>query len=92
LAGYIKLNILGKEYSIKSNLEEKSLNQISEYLNHKVTEVLKTTKTVATNNILILTAMNIANDYFQEKNHNEEIIATVDTKAVNLIDYIDSHT
>ena len=92
MAGYIKLNILGKEYSIKSNLEEKSLNQISEYLNHKVTEVLKTTKTVATNNILILTAMNIANDYFQEKNLNEEIIATVDTKAVNLIDYIDSHT
>jgi cell division protein ZapA (FtsZ GTPase activity inhibitor) len=92
LAGYIKINILGKEYSIKSNLEEKSLNQISEYLNHKVTEVLKTTKTVATNNILILTAMNIANDYFQEKNLNEEIITTVDTKAVNLIDYIDSHT
>jgi len=92
LAGYIKLNILGKEYSIKSNLEEKSLNQISEYLNHKVTEVLKTTKTVATNNILILTAMNIANDYFQEKNLNEEIIDTVDTKAVKLIDYIDSHT
>ena len=92
MAGYIKLNILGKEYSIKSNLEEKSLNQISEYLNHKVTEVLKTTKTVATNNILILTAMNIANDYFQEKNLNEEIIDTVDTKAVKLIDYIDSHT
>ena len=92
MAGYIKINILGKEYSIKSNLEEKSLNQISEYLNHKVTEVLKTTKTVATNNILILTAMNIANDYFQEKNLNEEIITTVDTKAVNLIDYIDSHT
>ena len=92
MAGYIKLNILGKEYSIKSNLEEKSLNQISEYLNHKVTEVLKTTKTVATNNILILTAMNIANDYFQAQNLNEEIIAEVDTKAVNLIDYIDSHT
>ena len=92
MAGYIKLNILGKEYSIKSNLEEKSLNQISEYLNHKVTEVLKTTKTVATNNILILTAMNIANDYFQEKNLNEEIIAKVDTKSDKLIDYIDSHT
>lgn len=92
MAGYIKLNILGKEYSIKSNLEEKSLNQISEYLNHKVTEVLKTTKTVATNNILILTAMNIANDYFQEKNLNEEIVATVDTKSDKLIDYIDSHT
>ena len=92
MAGYIKLNILGKEYSIKSNLEEKSLNQISEYLNQKVTEVLKTTKTVATNNILILTAMNIANDYFQEKNLNEEIIATVDTKSDKLIDYIDSHT
>jgi len=92
LADHIKLNVLGKEYSIKSNLEEESLNEISEYLNQKVAEVLKTTKTVATNNILILTAMNIANDYFQAKNRNEEIIATVDTKSGNLIDYIDSHT
>ena len=88
----ITISILGKEYSIKSNVEEKSLNFLTHYLNQKIEEVLKTTKTVATNNILILAAMNIANDYFQEKNLNQELMGAVDSKAKNLIDYIDSQT
>lgn len=90
MAGYIKLNILGKEYSIKSDVEESHLHQIGEYLNQKVGEVLKTTKTVATLNVLILTAMSIANDYFQVRNLNEELTNIVENKSVNLIDYIDS--
>ena len=86
----IKISILGKEYSIKSDVEENYLNQITEYLNQKVEEVIKTTKTVATLNVIILAAMNIANDYFQMKNLNEETIDMIETKSGNLIDYIDS--
>ena len=92
MAGYIKINILGKEYSIKSDVEENYVNQITEYLNQKVEEVLKTTKTVATLNVIILAAMNIANDYFQMKNLNEETIDMVETRSRNLIEYIDSQT
>ena len=92
MAGYIKINILGKEYSIKSDVEGHYVNQIGEYLNQKIGEVLETTKTVATHNVLILAAMNIANDYFQVKNLNEETIDIVESKSGDLIDYIDSQT
>ncbi len=92
MAGNITINILGKEYSIKSDVEESYANQIAECLNQNIEEVLKTTKTVATLNILILTAMNIANDYFQAKKLNEELIAVVEAKSGNLVNYIDSQT
>jgi len=92
LAGYIKINILGKEYNIKSDVEENYVTQLTEYLNQKVEEVIKTTKTVATLNVLILAAMNIANDYFLVKNLNEETINMVEIRSGNLTDYIDSHT
>jgi len=92
LAGYIKINILGKEYSIKSEVGEDYVVQITEYLNQKIEDVIKTTKTVSTHNILILAAMNIANDYFTAKNLNEETIDIIETRSGNLIDYIDSHT
>ena len=92
MAGNITINILGKEYSIKSDVEESYANQIAECLNKNIEEVLKTTKTVATLNILILTAMNIANDYFQAKKLNEELIAVVEAKSGNLVNYIDSQT
>ena len=92
MAGNITINILGKEYSIKSDVEESYANQIAECLNQNIEEVLKTTKTVATLNILILTAMNIANDYFQAKKLNEELIAVVEAKSGDLVNYIDSQT
>ena len=92
MAGNITINILGKEYSIKSDVEERYANQIAECLNQNIEEVLKTTKTVATLNILILTAMNIANDYFQAKKLNEELIAVVEAKSGDLVNYIDSQT
>ena len=92
MAEYIKINILGKEYSIKSDVEENYVNQITEYLNQKVEEVLKTTKTVATLNVLVLAAMDIANDYFQVRNLREELTDKVEEKSGSLIDYIDSKT
>ena len=92
MAGNITINILGKEYSIKSDVEESYANQIAECLNQNIEEVLKTTKTVATLNILVLAAMNIANDYFQAKKLNEELIAVVEAKSGNLVNYIDSQT
>ena len=58
--GTITINVLGKEYSIKSDVEADSLNQIAGYLNGKVDEIIKTTKTVSTHNVLILAAMSIA--------------------------------
>lgn len=90
MAEQITINILGKEYSIKSDVEESYAKQIAECLNQKVEEVLKTTKTVATLNILVLAAMNIANDYFQAKKLNEELITMIETRSGNLTSYIDS--
>lgn len=88
----IKISILGKEYSIKSDLEKHHLSQIGEHLNQKVEQVLKTTKTVATLNVLVLAAMDIANDYFKVRNLNEELTGMVEDKSGNLIDFIDSET
>lgn len=90
MAAQITINILGKEYNIKSDVDEKYAKQIADCLNQKVEEVVKTTKTVATLNILVLAAMNIANDYFQAKKLNEELIDTIETRSGNLTRYIDS--
>ena len=87
---YLKISILGKEYNIKSDLERSYLDKIGEYLNQKVEEVLKTTKTVATHNVLLLAAMDIANDYFQVRDAKEELSGRVEEKSGNLINYMDS--
>jgi hypothetical protein len=40
--------------------------------------------------VLLLAAMDIANDYFQVRDLKEELTGRVEDKAGNLIDYIDS--
>ncbi len=90
--GTITINVLGKEYSIKSDVEAESLNQIGRYLNGKVDEIIKSTKTVSTHNILILAAMSIANDYFEVKNTHESLVDMVERKSEHLASRIASQT
>ena len=90
--GTITINVLGKEYSIKSDVEADSLNEIAGYLNGKVDEIIKTTKTVSTHNVLILVAMSIANDYFDVKDRNESLVAMVESKSEHLASRIASQT
>ena len=90
--GTITINVLGKEYSIKSDVEADSLNEIAGYLNRKVDEIIKTTKTVSTHNVLILVAMSIANDYFDVKGRSESLVAMVESKSEHLASRIASQT
>ena len=61
-------------------------------MNGKVDEIIKSTKTVSTHNILILAAMSIANDYFEVKNTHESLIDMVERKSEHLASRIASQT
>jgi cell division protein ZapA len=88
----ITITILGKEYSIKSDVEKESLSKIAGHLNRKVDEIIKTAKTATVHNVLILAAMNIADEYFREKNLNQELISYVEGKSEQLLQNIKSRT
>lgn len=88
----VTITILGKEYSIKSDVEKESLDKIAGHLNEKVDEIMKTAKTVTAHNILILAAMNIADEYFREKNLNQELISYVESKSEQLLHQIKTRT
>jgi len=88
----VTITILGKEYSIKSDVEKESLDRIASHLNKKVDEIMKTSRTVAAHNVLILAAMNIADEYFREKNLNQELISYVEGKSEQLLQQIKTRT
>lgn len=88
----VTITILGKEYSIKSDVEKESLDRIASHLNKKVDEIMKTTRSAAAHNVLILAAMNIADEYFREKNLNQELISYVEGKSEQLLQQIKTRT
>jgi cell division protein ZapA len=87
----IKIDILGKIYSIKSEINEEKLKEVTEYLNKKVSEVSNQVNSSSEINILILTALNIANDYLKIKNYKEELIRDIENRSLFLQDLIDKN-
>ncbi len=86
-----RVEILGREYTLKSDAGEERVRKIAAYVNHKIQEVTENTQTVSTVNVAILAALNIAEDFFQsveEKNRMQGGIAARSGRLVEMIDRV----
>lgn len=75
----VRIEILGREYTIKSNEGEERVKKVAAYLNQKIKEITGATPAISTLNIAILVALNIANEYLdlleKQKNLDKEVAA-----------------
>ena len=83
------INILGYKYSIRSDMDDGQAQEIIEYLNVKIEEVLQTTNTVDTLNIVVLAALNIAGDLFRAKSDKMELEDHIEERSKRLVSFID---
>ena len=83
------INILGHIYSIRSDMDDVQVEEIIEYLNVKIEEVLQTTNTVDTLNIVVLAALNIAGDLFRAKREKMELEDHIEERSKCLVSFID---
>lgn len=77
----VKVNILGRDYTIKSDEEESHIFQVADYVNQKIGEM----KYKAGNNpinTLVFTAFTIADDYIKMKKQEDEFIARIEGKIM----------
>jgi cell division protein ZapA len=79
LEKHIKVNILGRDYSIKSDEEEGYIYQVADYVNQKIGE-MKDKGTSNPINTLIFAAFNIADGYLKMKRKQEAFISRIESK------------
>lgn len=89
LKNSIQIKILGKEFTVKSDNVESYVQEVADYVNRKMEEVLKDTQTVATVNVALLAALNIADEYFKIKEQHQELIGDIESKCQELISLIE---
>ena len=82
--------MLGKEYLIKTDMEEERTRRITDYVNEKIEEIGKNTNTVTALNVVLLAALNIAEDYFISKNQHESMVVSLEERSENLIKAIEA--
>jgi cell division protein ZapA len=90
MKNFVRVEILGREYTLKSDEGEERVRDIAEYVNRKLKEVSEGGRTVSTLNLAILAAMNIANDYFEALENQKEFFRTIEARSGRMIEMISS--
>jgi len=84
----VEAEIFGQRYSLKSEFTEEQAKRVAAYVDGKMREVEESTKSVDSLHIAILTALNIAQEYLQEKDKKEELLQRIQDKADRLEEFI----
>ena len=85
----VEIKVFGQTYTVKTDAEEDYIQEVAKYVNEKMEEVLKKTKSVSTLNVAILTALNVADDLLREKEKRTALLREVETKSRDLAEKID---
>jgi len=87
---FVEVNILGHDYTVKTDAETEYIQEIASYVDKKMSEIVRNTKTVSTLNVAILAALNIADEFFKEMQKREELIEEVEHRSEAIVKTIDS--
>lgn len=84
-----EVQIMGQKFMVKSESDDDYVDQVAVYVDQKINEVIQNTKSVASLNVAILAAMNIADEYFRFRRDRGEKFSTMEKKIQDLIELID---
>ncbi|PIV24230.1 MAG: cell division protein ZapA [Deltaproteobacteria bacterium CG03_land_8_20_14_0_80_45_14] len=85
----VEIKVFGQTYTVKTDAGEDYIQEVAKYVNEKMDEVLKKTKSVSTLNVAILTALNIADDLLKEREKRIALLQEVEAKSKDLVEKID---
>ena len=88
----VKVKILDHEYHVKSEEDIEQVHRIAEYVNEKLREVKENAAGLSEKKTAILTALNIASEYFQLLKERDELLANIQQRTRAMIYNIDSMT
>jgi cell division protein ZapA (FtsZ GTPase activity inhibitor) len=86
----ITVDILGHQYTIKTDGDEQYIQKIAEYVNAKSREIRETSQSVSTLDTIMKVAMNLADELFQEKADKEAFYRSLEQESRQLIREIES--
>jgi cell division protein ZapA len=84
----IEIKVFGQTFSVKTDSDEDHLQAVAQYVNEKMEEILKKTRSVSSLNVAILTALNIADDLLKEKEERKALLREVEDKSKDLVEKI----
>ena len=85
----IEIKVFGQTFTVKSDSEEAHVQEVAQYVNERIVEILKKTRSVSSLNVAILTALNIADDLLKEREKRVALLREIGMKSKDLVEKID---
>ncbi|MEW5849846.1 MAG: cell division protein ZapA [Myxococcota bacterium] len=83
--GSVTVSLAGHRFSIRSEHSEAHLQNLASYVDRKVRELQRLSKTVGTQQLALLAAMNIADELFAAEQRQRDFKQRVHRKSENLL-------
>lgn len=87
----VEVTILGQKFVVRSDSDESYVQNVASFVDQKMNDILQKTKIVSNLNVAILTALNIADEYFKIKDKKGGSNQAVAKKIKDVIELIDLH-
>src|SRR5271157_4349142 len=84
----VEIKVFGQTYTVKTDAEEEHIQRVARYVNEKMDEVTRNTKSVSSLSVAILTALNIADDLIREREKRIALLQEVEKKSKDLTEKI----
>ena len=85
----VTVQIAGLRYSLKSDDEDRAVKALASYVDGKIREVQKHSRTPDTQAVAVLTALQIAEELFKERREAAELRKKIREKSQSLLDYLE---
>ena len=85
----VSVQIAGVRYSLKTDEDERWVKSIAAFVDGKMREVQKSTRTVDTQSAAVLTALQVAEELFAERRGARELRKSIREKSQSLLDYLE---
>lgn len=72
-----QITVMGREFRIRSESDAEHLREVARYVDERISEVAEGQRHVAIQNVLLLTALNMADELFRLRAEQETMTANI---------------
>jgi len=85
----VTVQIAGQKYTLRTDTDEEYIAELARYVDQKIEEAKRVTRTVSTHQVVILAALTIADELLRVRRETESLKKRVRERAQWLLQYMD---
>lgn len=85
----LTVKVAGQTLTLKTDADPTYVESLARFVTEKIDEAKKSTRTIATQNLVLLTALNIADDLFQQRRDESLLRKNVQARSKRILELLD---